>query len=87
MPELPAQHEPSLPPSNQLALCINRPVAADAVPKNPVQTEASAPGDTLDDADLAPFKALGLSVPATSKPGPIPATVQEEAFAIHAEYQ
>ncbi|KAG6808344.1 hypothetical protein H0H92_004420 [Tricholoma furcatifolium] len=85
MPELPDDREPSLPPSNQLALAIRRPPVSVPDPQTPVQQ--SHPHATLDEADLAPFKALGMAVPASSTPGPIPAKIQEEAFAIHAEYQ
>ncbi|KAG6807432.1 hypothetical protein H0H92_007562, partial [Tricholoma furcatifolium] len=87
MPELPAEREPSLPPSNQLALRISRPRTPDPAPRTPTRESDPRPRDTLDDADLLPFAALGMPTPAPSKPGPIPAAVQEEAFAIHAEYQ
>ncbi|KAG6805834.1 hypothetical protein H0H92_013802, partial [Tricholoma furcatifolium] len=87
MPELPAEREPSLPPSNQLALRIARPRTPGPAPQTPTRESDPRPRDTLDDADLLPFAALGMPTPAPSKPGPIPAAVQEEAFAIHAEYQ
>ncbi|KAG6822574.1 hypothetical protein H0H92_013333, partial [Tricholoma furcatifolium] len=49
MPELPAEREPSLPPSNQLALRIARPRTPGPAPQTPTRESDPRPRDTLDD--------------------------------------